>query len=70
MDEEYRTVKVVVDDMSVKLETKATMIPKCIVEQIGGPLEIEYQDSGELYMKGPSHFVFESEIDVSHLPKE
>lgn len=43
---------------------------KCTVEQIGGPLEIEYQDSGELYMKGPSHFVFESEIDVSHLPKE
>ena len=34
MDEEYRTVKVVVDDMSVKLETKVTMIPKCIVEQI------------------------------------
>ena len=34
MDEEYRTVKVVVDDMSVKLETRATMIPKYIVEQI------------------------------------
>lgn len=38
---------------------------KCTVEQIGGPLEIEYSD--ELYMKGPSNFVFESEIDVSHL---
>lgn len=38
---------------------------KCTVEQIGGPLEIEYSD--ELYMKGPSHFVFESEIDVSHI---
>lgn len=40
---------------------------KCIVEQVGGPLEIDYQDNGELYMKGPSHFVFESEIDVSHI---
>lgn len=37
----------------------------CTVEQIGGPLEIEYSD--ELYMKGPSNFVFESEIDVSHI---
>lgn len=35
---------------------------KCIVEQIGGPLEIEYNE--ELYMKGPSNFVFESMIDV------
>lgn len=40
---------------------------KCTVEQIGGPLEIEYTDDSELYMKGPSHFVFESEIDVSHI---
>lgn len=38
---------------------------KCTVEQIGGLLEIEYND--ELYMKGPSNFVFESEIDVSHI---
>lgn len=38
---------------------------KCTVEQIGGPLEIEYSDC--LYMKGPSNFVFESEIDVSHI---
>ena len=37
----------------------------CTVEQIGGLLEIEYSD--ELYMKGPSNFVFESEIDVSHI---
>lgn len=37
----------------------------CTVEQIGGPLEIEYSD--ELYMKGPSNFVFESVIDVSHI---
>lgn len=37
----------------------------CTVEQIGGPLEIEYSD--ELYMKGPSNFVFESEIEVSHI---
>ena len=34
MDEEYTTVKVVVDDTKVKLETKAAMIPKHIVEQI------------------------------------
>lgn len=41
---------------------------KCTVEQIGGPLEIEYdQNTHELYMKGPSNFVFESEIDVSHI---
>ena len=41
---------------------------KCTVEQIGGPLEILYDtESGELYMKGPSHFVFESKIDVSHI---
>lgn len=37
----------------------------CTVEQIGGLLEIEYSD--ELYMKGQSNFVFESEIDVSHI---
>ena len=42
---------------------------KCTVEQIGGPLEIEYTDDSELYMKGPSYFVFESEIDVSHIIK-
>lgn len=40
---------------------------KCQVEQIGGILEIEYAENGELFMKGPSNFVFESEIDVSHI---
>ena len=39
----------------------------CKVEQIGGILEIEYAENGELFMKGPSNFVFESEIDVSHI---
>ena len=39
----------------------------CEVEQIGGILEIEYADNDELYMIGPSNFVFESEIDVSHI---
>ena len=39
----------------------------CKVEQIGGILEIEYAENDELYMKGPSHFVFESDIDVSHI---
>lgn len=39
---------------------------KCMVEQIGGTIEITYQDNS-LYMKGPSHTVFESEIDISHL---
>ena len=38
------------------------------VHQIGGPLEILYQEDGELYMIGPSNFVFESEIDVSSVP--
>lgn len=39
----------------------------CKVEQIGGILEIEYSDNNILYMKGPSNFVFESVIDVSHI---
>lgn len=39
----------------------------CKVEQIGGIIEIDYQENGELFMKGPSHFVFESDIDVSHI---
>jgi diaminopimelate epimerase len=37
----------------------------CTVEQIGGLLEIEYSD--ELYMKGPSNFVFESEIEITNI---
>ena len=45
MNEEYRTVKVIVDDMSVKLETKATMIPKCIVEQILNEVLKETKDN-------------------------
>ena len=45
MNEEYKTVKVIVDDMSVKLETKATMIPKCIVEQILNEVLKETKDT-------------------------
>lgn len=38
------------------------------VEQIGGPLLIYWEeDSEELFMTGPSHTVFESDIDVTHL---
>lgn len=38
------------------------------VEQIGGILDINWDEStGKLFMTGPSHTVFESEIDVSHL---
>ncbi|NLZ81754.1 MAG: diaminopimelate epimerase, partial [Clostridiales bacterium] len=38
------------------------------VEQIGGILDINWDErTGELFMTGPSHTVFESEIDVSHL---
>lgn len=38
------------------------------VEQIGGPILIDWrQDNNHLYMTGPSHTVFESEIDVSHI---
>ena len=45
MNEEYRTVKVIVDDMSVKLETNATMLPKYIVEQILNEVLKETKDS-------------------------
>ncbi len=38
------------------------------VDQIGGRLLIEWDEkSGHLFMTGPSHTVFESEIDVSHI---
>ena len=38
------------------------------VWQIGGPLGIKWEEgSDELYMTGPSHTVFEAEIDVSHI---
>ena len=35
------------------------------VEQIGGPLYIEWEEaSGHMFMTGPSHTVFEAEINV------
>lgn len=38
------------------------------VEQIGGPLHISWDEhSNHMFMTGPSHTVFEAEIDVSHL---
>ncbi len=41
---------------------------KVTVEQIGGPLYIEWDEqSGDVYMTGPSHNVFEGEIDISHI---
>lgn len=43
---------------------------KVQVEQIGGILEVEWdENTGNMFMKGPSHTVFESEIDVSHIVK-
>ena len=39
------------------------------VHQIGGPLFVEWDEaSGRMFMTGPSHNVFEGEIDISHLP--
>ncbi len=41
---------------------------KVSVEQIGGILETNWdEEKGVMYMKGPSHTVFESEIDVEHI---
>lgn len=38
------------------------------VEQIGGILETNWdEETGRMFMKGPSHTVFESEIDVSDM---
>jgi diaminopimelate epimerase len=38
------------------------------VHQIGGPLLVEWDEtSGRMLMTGPSHNVFEGEIDISHL---
>ena len=38
------------------------------VEQIGGPLLIEWDEkTNHLFMTGPSHTVFEAEIDASHI---
>lgn len=40
------------------------------VEQIGGPLLIEWDEkTNHLFMTGPSHTVFEAEIDASHILK-
>lgn len=39
---------------------------KVTVEQIGGPLDIEWDEkTGHMFMTGPSHFVFESEIEYN-----
>ncbi len=41
---------------------------KVTVEQIGGPLYIEWEEeSGHMFMTGPSNTVFEAEIDVAHI---
>lgn len=41
---------------------------KVAVEQIGGVLNVEWdEESGNMFMKGPSHTVFEAEIDASHI---
>ncbi len=38
------------------------------VSQIGGPLHVRWdQDTNHVFMTGPSHTVFESEIEVGHL---
>lgn len=44
---------------------------KVTVEQIGGPLLIEWEEeTGHLFMTGPSNTVFEADIDVSHILKK
>lgn len=41
---------------------------KVTVEQIGGPLYVEWDEAtGHVLMMGPSHTVFESEIEIGHL---
>lgn len=41
---------------------------KVTVEQIGGPLLIEWdEETGHVLMTGPSHTVFEAEIDASYI---
>lgn len=41
---------------------------KVTVEQIGGLLQIEWDEkTNHLFMTGPSHTVFEAEIDASHI---
>lgn len=42
---------------------------KVTVSQIGGPLEVEWDaQTGHVLMTGPSHTVFESEIEAGHIP--
>ncbi len=44
---------------------------KVNVHQIGGVLETNWdEETGTMFMKGPSHTVFESEIDVDNILKE
>ena len=44
---------------------------KVNVHQIGGILETNWdEESGTMFMKGPSHTVFESEIDVDNIIKK
>ena len=41
---------------------------KVTVEQIGGPLDIYWQENTDImFMTGASHNVFEGEIDISHI---
>lgn len=44
---------------------------KVTVEQIGGPLYIEWEEeTNHMFMTGPSHTVYESDIDVSSVMRE
>ncbi|WP_331665865.1 diaminopimelate epimerase [Anaerosporobacter sp.] len=44
---------------------------KVTVEQIGGPLEVEWdEETNHVFMIGPSHTMFESDIEVGHIVKE
>ena len=39
---------------------------KATVRQIGGPLEVRWDDAGLVHMKGPSHVVFEGEYEYEN----
>ncbi|BBF43034.1 diaminopimelate epimerase [Lachnospiraceae bacterium KM106-2] len=44
---------------------------KVTVEQIGGPLLVEWDEAtNHVFMTGPSHTMFESDIEVGHIIKE
>ena len=44
---------------------------KVTVEQIGGPLEVEWdEETNHVFMIGPSHTMFESDLEVGHIVKE